>query len=264
SLLLGTATMSKQRVLTATLIVGGLSGTEQVTFDYGIQLADLIPGLPWVEPGGVVTRTVGAWVVNHGDSAATATTARFYDGDPDGGGVLIDTAVVPGLAAGAQAMVSVSWDIQGQGGDHNLFVQVDPVTEFDVGNNVAGTAVSLPTFAANLTINPTSLTTGELLTVNSQVMNLQGAVSLPVTVTVEILAPTGTAVHAQTWAIVLNGGEVRQLAAVWNSPPAASGGVYQAIMTIRDENDYLTERHKLIVVNPRAGYDVYLPIIFSN
>ncbi len=47
-----------QRVLTATLQVGGLSSQAQAAFAYGDSLPDLRPGLPWVEARGIVTRIV--------------------------------------------------------------------------------------------------------------------------------------------------------------------------------------------------------------
>jgi len=253
-----------QRVLTATLWVDGLSSQAQTAFPYGVTLPDLRLDLPWVEAGGIVTRTLMALMSNEGKGATLTTTARFYDGDPNAGGVLIGTAVVPPVAENERVVVSVVWDIQGLGGEHVLYVTVDPTVEYDESNNVAQTIVSLPTFAAGLTTTPPNLIAGDDMTVNVHLTNLQASASLPVTVAVEILSPRGTIVHTQSWAITLSSGEEQWLNTVWSSEPTSPDGGYLVNLIVRDAAGNYKMDGAFTMLEPRIGYDVYLPVILKN
>lgn len=88
-------------------------------------------------PGDEVT--LRARVRNAGNLAVQDLQMAFYDGDPDAGGVLIATEVIPGwLEAQDEAEVSHEWMVPQPVQARTIFVVVDPdneVTEADESNN---------------------------------------------------------------------------------------------------------------------------------
>lgn len=88
-------------------------------------------------PGDEVT--LRAKVRNKGNLAVQNLKVAFYDGDPDAGGVLIATKVVPGwLEAMDEAEVSHIWMVPQPVQARTIHVEVDPdneVTEADESNN---------------------------------------------------------------------------------------------------------------------------------
>lgn len=70
--------------------------------------------------------TLSAVVANSGNVPIAATALRWYDGDPDLGGVQIGgDVVVPDLAAGSSANVKQYWDTTGLAGTHELSLVLD-------------------------------------------------------------------------------------------------------------------------------------------
>ncbi len=130
---------------------------------------------PAVQPGAPVDGTIArlsALIENSGGAAAPATTARFYDGDPDAGGTPIGAALaVAPLNAGARASVNALWDTLGRAGSRQIFVAVDPnllVIESNEADNRAITAVQvasapagpeLALFDSEVSIVPSIITT---------------------------------------------------------------------------------------------------------
>jgi len=94
---------------------------------------------PEPKPGEQVTLT--ALVENKGDLAQQNITLAFYEGDPDNGGLLIETALVSSiLKAGDQKEVSVQWTLPENGHKTGITVIVDPektIAETDTTNNIA-------------------------------------------------------------------------------------------------------------------------------
>ncbi len=228
-----------ERALTATLQMDDREdrpywAARQAAFDYGTSLPDLRPGAPWVELGGKITRTLSAPVSNEGEGAAPSTTARFYDGDPAQGGMLIGTETVSALDVTSQTVASVVWDVQGKGGEHTLYVAVEPVGEFDEENNAAQAAVTLPWLDTGLAVEPGSIMVGGAVTLSPRLENLQGAAALPVTATVVIRSSLGTVVYSRTWTLTLGGGEEQWLSDVWQSEPDAGPGVYLVVQEATD------------------------------
>ncbi|MFC1572215.1 C25 family cysteine peptidase [Candidatus Eisenbacteria bacterium] len=90
---------------------------------------DLLPGTLTFQPtspraGGADTLT--ATIFNAGRVAASAISTRFFNGHPDSSSsTRIADLVVPHLAPGEGAGVSVTWDSLPAPGTHRIFVQVD-------------------------------------------------------------------------------------------------------------------------------------------
>ena len=251
-----------RRTLTATLLMNGYWVARQTGFDYGISLPDLRPGAPWVAPGGKITRTLAAPVSNDGEGAAITTTARFTQD-----GTFIGMAAVPALEAGEQAVVLVVWDVQGQGGEHTLYITVDPVTEFDEKNNTAQADVTLPRLDTGLAVEPGSILAGEPVTLTTYLENLQGVATLPVTATVEMRSPLGTVVYSQTWTLTLGGGEEKWLDDVWQSGVDAVLGVYAVMQEAEDaygEQQVQATSFTVAVREERPEKRVYLPVVLRN
>jgi uncharacterized repeat protein (TIGR01451 family) len=104
---------------------------------------DLDPASP--NPGDQVTIT--ATVHNQGTTDAYPVNVKIYDGDPDSGGVLIETEkMVPRiLIQDEYTQVNVIWDTQGKSGDHDIYIVVDSeniIYESDEANNRAYKTVS--------------------------------------------------------------------------------------------------------------------------
>jgi len=133
-----------ERTLTAQLTMAGYQATQGTRFAYGTSLPDLRPTAAWLAGGS--TPELAALVFNEGQGAAGASSVAFYLGPADSG-VLIGTAAVPALAAGADAAVTVAWP-GGGAGDHLITVRADAtaaVTEYDeTDNDAAGTVTIAP------------------------------------------------------------------------------------------------------------------------
>ncbi len=100
---------------------------------------------------------VSATVRNLGILDATDVLAQVFDGDPEEGGAQIGADQLIGLlAAGAGSDIQVEWNTLGLGGDHVLYVVVDPaqsIQEPEELNNTATKHVHV-NFAADLLIGP--------------------------------------------------------------------------------------------------------------
>jgi ligand-binding sensor domain-containing protein len=250
-----------RRTLTATLEVDGQTATATTAFDYGTSLPDLRPGAPWVASGGTVTRTVTALVSNEGPSAAAASTVRFYDGVPGQGGSPIGTAPLPELEAGGQALVSVLWDIQGAGGERRLHVAVDPVVEFDTGNNQATAIVMLPRLRSELNVSSPHIQVGQAATVGVWLENLQAEAELPVTATVQIRSPLGALVHEGAWSETLLGGEGKWLNTSWQSGAEPELGTYSVVQEAWDASGEAYQNRSSFTVGPVEFWNIYLPLV---
>lgn len=93
---------------------------------------------------------VGVNVHNGGDLTASGIEIRFYDGDPDDGGTIIGagTYVLPFISAyGTSAQwTGKVWNTAGLGGDHQIYVVLDPdneIAESDETNNVAHRTITI-------------------------------------------------------------------------------------------------------------------------
>jgi hypothetical protein len=248
-----------RRVLTATLKMDGHTAHARTRFAYGASLADLRPGAPWVSTGGTVTRTLTALVSNEGQSPASPSTVHFYDGVSP-----LGTVALPGLDAAEQAMASVVWDIQGEGGEHTLRVSVDPVTEFDTGNNDAQALVTLPRLDTDVSVTPALIEDGDDVGVSVRLENLQASAGLPVTATVEIRSPLGTLVHEEIWTRTLAAGEETTLDTTWLSGPDATDGAYSVLQAAWDAHGESYLNRSSFTVGTIPSRYTYLPVVLRD
>jgi subtilase family serine protease/flagellar hook assembly protein FlgD/fibronectin type 3 domain-containing protein len=85
------------------------------------------PSVLPVQPHDGDRAILSAVVANKGNAPVPASIARWYDGDPDQGGVQIGTDLaVPALAAASFATIKQPWDTTGRAGDHLLWLVLDP------------------------------------------------------------------------------------------------------------------------------------------
>jgi hypothetical protein len=253
-----------RRILTATLEMDGHSALARTHFAYGTSLPDLRPGSPWVAAGGTVTRTVAALVSNHGPSAADATMVRFFDGDPDLGGSLIGSVGIPTLEAAAQATAAVEWNILGEGGEHNIYVVVDPVIEYDTGNNQAQAVITLPRLDTALTVAPGHVEAGGTIALGVQIENLQAAADLPVTATLQIRSLLGNLVYERVWTETLVGSEVWWLNDVWQSGEGPVLGIYSVVQETCDSYGECYQNRSSFIVGPLDTHSIYLPLVMRR
>jgi hypothetical protein len=203
-------------------------------------------------------------VSNEGPSAAEATTVRFYDGAPHLGGSLIGSVEIPPLEATGQATAAVVWDIVGEGGEHTLHVAVDPVSEFDTGNNQAQAVVALPRLASGLDVSQPHIQAGGTATIGVWLENLQATAELPVTATLQIWSPLGAVVHEQAWSETLQGAEGKWLPASWQSAPEAELGTYSVVQEAWDANREAYLNRSSFTLGPFEFRYIYLPIVVKS
>ncbi|MCK4660180.1 MAG: matrixin family metalloprotease, partial [Phycisphaerae bacterium] len=96
------------------------------------------------------TVTITATVENRSDVPATGIEVAFYDGDPDSGGTLIDTANVTTnggvLVGGDETEVTVQWLVPASSTPHDIYAVVDPnelLADCDRANNTGVSAGAL-------------------------------------------------------------------------------------------------------------------------
>jgi hypothetical protein len=92
------------------------------------------------EPADGEQVTITASVSNAGAIPVENVQVRFYDGDPDGGGVAIGSAqTLPSLSGGETKESSIIWKAAGAG-EHRIYAVVDPsnsIRESNEDNNIA-------------------------------------------------------------------------------------------------------------------------------
>lgn len=125
--------------------------------------------------------SLSALVRNTGNQAAANITLAFYEGDPAQGGVLLDSQVIPSLAAGAQTTLSSTVSAVQGAADKLLYVLVDPdnaILEFSETDNSAFNVLkvlSLPDLALSsedIQLSPAFPVAGDTLGITARVANL--------------------------------------------------------------------------------------------
>lgn len=111
------------------------------------QFSDLVAAAITTDP--VVTEnqelTVRATVRNEGGIRVENVRVDFYFGDPQHGGILIDSQTIPSLLPNQIVDVTSEWT--SRPGTHRLYVVVDPanaVTELNENNNTANVELHVP------------------------------------------------------------------------------------------------------------------------
>lgn len=132
--------------LKATLVdASGMISTAWGRFTYGSRLPDL-SGAVSAAGRDNNSLTLAIAVDNRGASAAAECQASVYDGDPQAGGILAGTAVLPAIQPGASAMQTVLWDVTAMQGPHELYLVVDSasqVREWDESNNTTHASITI-------------------------------------------------------------------------------------------------------------------------
>jgi hypothetical protein len=207
---------------------------------------------------------VAALVSNDGPSAAGATTVRFFDGAPDLGGSLIGSVEISPLEAAGQATAEIEWDIVGEGGEHTVYVVVDPVSEYNTGNNWGQAVITLPRLGTDLTVAPGHVEAGGTIALGTKLENLQAAADLPVTATMQIRSPLGSLVYDQIWTETLAGSEVRWLPAEWQSEEGAVLGIYSVVQEACDGYWACYQNRSFFIVGPLDTQFIYLPVVLRG
>jgi hypothetical protein len=117
-------------------VSGDLSLTAE---DISITPANPLPG---------TEATITATIHNLGDKPAENIDVAFYDGDPAGGGTLIDMPILAGpLVGGTQAEISTTWLVPPSTEPRDIYVVIDPSgvqEDRDPLNNVAAIEILAP------------------------------------------------------------------------------------------------------------------------
>ncbi len=136
--------------------------------------------------------TIVASIRNGGATDVTNVTVRFFDGDPNNGGVQISgDQNIAAINSGSSAFTQVMWDTYGLAGDHTIYVVVDPeddIVEAIESNNSANknVHVSLPPDlyidADGIQFNPAAPDVNDNVSIATTVKNLGevNAVNVPI------------------------------------------------------------------------------------
>ncbi|MEK7812485.1 MAG: CARDB domain-containing protein, partial [Candidatus Desantisbacteria bacterium] len=165
--------------------------------------------------------TINATINNIGDIGATNTAVLFYEGLPSEDGTLIGSKTVSYISAGGSGDVSMIW--AAANGTHTIQVIVSPYNSFlekSYDNNFASKEifVSSPDLSADISLEPSCPTSGEMATITAVVYNTGTTKADSVLVCFFIGNPlgTGTLIGSQTIAAIpANGSTTAQL--VWNT-----------------------------------------------
>ncbi|UCE38019.1 MAG: hypothetical protein JSW00_01905 [Thermoplasmata archaeon] len=109
--------------------------------------------------------TISTTIYNLGVTDAYPVHIKFFDGDPDTGGLQVgDEQQIPHiLIQGESAMVNTIWDTTGSSGEHDIYVVVDCdnlISETDEGNNKAFNTITVNDSIPSPPISPISLWKG--------------------------------------------------------------------------------------------------------
>jgi hypothetical protein len=87
-------------------------------------------------PGPDETVIISATIYNQGSTDAYQVSVRFFDGDPDSGGMQIgNDVVIPHiLIHGESTLVNISWDTSGETDSHDIYIVLDPANSIDENN----------------------------------------------------------------------------------------------------------------------------------
>ena len=138
---------------------------------------------------------------------------------------------------------------------------VDPVTEYDAGNNEAQAVVTLPRLDTALSVAPGHVEPGGTVGLAVRLENLQATAALPVTSTIQIRTPLGSLVYEQLWTETLAGSEVRWLDTAWPSGEGAVLGTYSVLQGSCDAYGECYQNRSSFIVGPLDTRFVYLPLV---
>lgn len=187
-------------------------------------------------PGG--SATIRALIANLGDGPVSNVEVAVYDGDPNGGGVLIDTAVIAGpIDGGADDAGTVSWTVPAGTTSRTLYVVVDPnsaLADADRANNVATKVVLVADVVVDELLAEAA---GCDQTITVRALN-QGAIpSAPTTLTLHEDDPNG-AILTTLNVPALAAGEGTSFTFLYANPtPGPAGAVVVAVVDLPDADE---------------------------
>lgn len=159
--------------LRAELQKDNLVSKKETSFNYGSSLADLtLTGLTYESEA--LTYTIRADAVNQGLNISSATSIAFYEGDPDGGGILIEDKGIGALNSGESYVVEAEWSGQGKSGDRVIYAVVDSgnsVREFNEENNEASLSLNIPEIFHELTLDKPAYSAYEDVYITAYIIN---------------------------------------------------------------------------------------------
>ena len=201
------------------------------------------------EPGNPAPGTqanIKAIIENRGDLPAQNVLVSFYDGEPNGGGVLIgQTTIIGPLVGGGSQEASVTWDVSVDPNARRVFVVVDPELSFedrDRSNNSGSSWTVLPDLVMESNRH-------EWLSASS--------VALTATIGNDGVIPTGAV--AVCWRLNAEDGEelgcaqvesigvgvTREATLIWDASAHASPGNTILVYDLVDPGDILVETNGL-------------------
>jgi hypothetical protein len=208
-------------VLKAVLTAGGLTSNRELRFTYASSLPDLTARIA-SQSSSDGTVNLSLTVNNQGKTAAGASRAALYDGDPANGGLLLTTLDLPSIAAGSSTTLPYAWNGLGKSGDHVLFAVADSdnsVVEFIEGNNTALTAVTLPSLSLAVTTGKSAYGANEAAAIIVSLANLTA--SLPLensTLKLRLTSAAGTTIDlADKTVATMAPATLTTLSEVWNT-----------------------------------------------
>ncbi len=199
------------------------------------------------QPGASVT--VSATVTNTGALALDRVVVAFYDGDPDAGGILIDTVALPGiLAAGYTATLTTTYTILPIEGRRQLVAVADPydqIAEADETDNRA----SLFAFGPDLELVGVAVDHwgGSQVGLTALIHNIGTTASPATTIAYRWEAITGTLAVTDT-VPPLEAGQAITLTTPWDYGALAQGSYSLAAMVNEGEADFA----EVFMVNNQA------------
>ncbi|HID74135.1 MAG TPA: hypothetical protein EYP43_03695, partial [Thermoplasmata archaeon] len=207
-----------------------------------LQVAQVMAkGLREGDAGHIVAR-----IVNDGTTSAFDVKVRFYRGDPDAGGSLIGTAVMPRTRPGTSTPAVLEWAPTASG-DLDIYVVVDPDNEIDEeleGNNKGSGTVSVVSGGTSPTSEIVSITPSDVVQDGKTVIHFVGSSD----------DPDGT-VEAHRWTSNIDGflysGEEFNLSA-----DQLSMGAHLIRYQVRDDDGLWSDNDTaLLIVRPEADDD---------
>ncbi|HLF29248.1 MAG TPA: PKD domain-containing protein, partial [Anaerolineae bacterium] len=214
--------------LAAMLAVDGLTSTTALRLAYGEQVADLVVSMPsLVVARSGLTGTLEVFVRNAGGENAPATMIQIWDGAP--GSTLLGQVAVPALAAGSGTWVQLTWDFQGQGGNHTLYAVADAlkqVAEFYEENNTSSATVNVPGFALHVSTDQPLYDPGAVVSITVSAANLRPNGDLTLALTTTVAYEWTQPIFEDVRGLLVPAGSQAEVTIPWNTPAETPGGLY--------------------------------------
>ena len=141
--------------------------------------------------------TITASISNYGGVQANNINVAFYDGDPQGGGVLIEKSTISSITPKESKKVSITWKATSPG-EHKIYAVIDPnnlIFEASKDNNIAFRSIkvageSFPAIPAMTKVGDGLYKLGNIdLNLNNKTITMYGKINMAYGL-IELLACT--------------------------------------------------------------------------